>query len=56
MALIDEPTLRLYLLVQYFAHHGFEFELLALPTNEGNKSFDIVFKIAEELERFGINR
>lgn len=41
---------------RYFEHHGFEYKLLALPTNESTKSFDLVFEIAEELEKFGINR
>lgn len=41
---------------RYFEHHGFEYKLLALPTNESTKSFDLVFEIAEQLELFGINR
>ena len=31
-------------------------EILTLPTSEPNKSFDLVFKIAEQLDAFGLNR
>lgn len=37
-------------------HHGVEYELCALPTNEANKSFELVFQIAERLEAFKLNR
>ncbi len=43
-------------LTQYFTHHGFGHEILALPTNEANKSFELVFQVADALEKFGINR
>lgn len=30
--------------------------MVALPTREANKDFDLVYKIARELEEFGLNR
>lgn len=56
--LMDDNVYRLYgeKVEQYFTHHGVEFEILALPTNEANKNFDMVFKVADQLEKFGINR
>lgn len=42
--------------LQYFTHHGFEYEILPLPTNEANKSFELVFEVAAALEKFGLNR
>lgn len=42
--------------LQYFAHHGIEYEILPLPTNEANKSFELVFEVAAALEKFGLNR
>ena len=33
-----------------------EYEILALPTNEANKSFELVFEVAAALEKFGLNR
>ena len=42
--------------LQYMRHHGVEYELLSLPTNEANKSFDLVFQVAERLEAFKLNR
>ena len=41
---------------QYFAMHGVECRILPLPTNEANKSFDLVFEIARQLEEFKLNR
>ena len=37
-------------------HHGVDYQVLPLPTNEPNKSFDLVFQVAEHLEKFKINR
>ena len=37
-------------------HHGVDYQVLPLPTNEPNKSFDLVFQVAEQLEKFKINR
>ncbi len=42
--------------LQYMQHHGVDYQVLPLPTNEPNKSFDLVFQVAEELEKFKINR
>ena len=42
--------------VQYMQYHGVEYEILALPTNEPNKSFNLVFQLAERLEAFKLNR
>ena len=33
-----------------------EYEILSLPTNEANKNFELVFRIAERLEAFKLNR
>ena len=33
-----------------------EHEILSLPTDEAHKDFDLVFQVADALERFGINR
>jgi hypothetical protein len=41
---------------QYFAHHGVEAHLLALPTCEQNKELELVTTIADALEDFKINR
>ena len=43
-------------LVQYMKHHGVEYEILPLPTCEPNKSFNLIFKVAERLEAFKLNR
>ena len=37
-------------------HHGVEYEILPLPTCEPNKSFNLIFKVAERLEAFKLNR
>lgn len=42
--------------LQYFAHHGVEAHLLALPTCEQNKELELVTTIADALEDFKINR
>lgn len=42
--------------MQFFKFHEVEHEILALPTNEAHKDFDLVFQVADALERFGINR
>ena len=44
------------LCAQYFAAHGVECAILALPTNEANKGFELVFEIARHLEEFKLNR
>lgn len=44
------------LVLQYMQYHGVEYEILALPTNEPNKSFNLVFQLAERLEAFKLNR
>ncbi len=41
---------------QYFDAHGVECRILPLPTNEANKSFDLVFEITRQLEEFKLNR
>ena len=41
---------------QYFKYHNVEYELVRLPTREENKSFDLVFQVAERLEAFKLNR
>ena len=46
----------LSLLLQYFDAHGVEAYILPLPTNESNKSFDLVFEVARHLESFRLNR
>ena len=47
---------RLCAWVQYFKYHQVEYELVKLPTREENKSFELVFEIAERLEAFKLNR
>ena len=42
--------------MQYFQYHKVEYELVKLPTREENKSFDLVFQVAERLEAFKLNR
>ena len=42
--------------LQYFKTKGVEIKMVALPTREANKDFDLVYKIARELEAFGLNR
>jgi 3-dehydroquinate synthase len=56
--IMDDNVYRLYgeRVEQYFTHHSFEYEILPLPTNEANKSFELVFEVADALEKFGINR
>jgi 3-dehydroquinate synthase len=56
--IMDDNVYRLYgeKVETYFAHHGMEYEILALPTNEANKSFELVFEVAAALEKFGLNR
>jgi hypothetical protein len=45
-----------FLVLQYFAHHGVEAHLLPLPTCEQNKELELVTAIADALEAFKINR
>lgn len=42
--------------MQYFQAKGVEIHIAALPTQEANKSFELVYEIARQLEAFGINR
>ena len=42
--------------MQYLTHHGVKAEILTLPTSEPNKSFNLVFKVAEKMDAFGLNR
>jgi hypothetical protein len=42
--------------VQYFSQNGVEFTIIPLPTWEANKTFDLVFEIARQLEDFRVNR
>ena len=44
------------LMLQYMQYHGVECEILALPTCEPNKSFNLIFQVAERLEAFKLNR
>lgn len=49
----DQP---LVYAAQFFKFHEVEHEILSLPTNEAHKDFDLIFRVADALERFGINR
>lgn len=40
----------------YFDHHGVEYHLLVLPTGEPAKSMDLVLKVIDGLDTFGIDR
>ena len=40
----------------YFAAHDAQLHLLSLPTWEDNKDFELVFHVAEEIERIKLNR
>lgn len=51
-----QPTNKHTKPTQYFAHHGVEAHLLALPTCEQNKELHLVTEIAEALEEFKVNR
>ena len=42
--------------VQYFDANSVECYILALPTVEANKGFDLVFEVARHLEKFALNR
>ena len=42
--------------LQYLDANGVSAQILALPTSEPNKSFNLVFQISEQLEKFGLNR
>ncbi len=44
------------LMLQYMQYHGIECEILPLPTCEPNKSFNLIFQVAERLEAFKLNR
>lgn len=44
------------LFVQYFYVKGIEAKVIALPTQEANKDFELVYEIAHQLEEFGLNR
>lgn len=56
--IIDENVFDTYgaQLEQYMAYHGVECEILPLPTCEPNKSFNLIYQIAERLEAFKLNR
>ncbi|KAL0040782.1 hypothetical protein WJX79_005390 [Trebouxia sp. C0005] len=41
---------------KYMQYHGVEYEILPLPTCEPNKSFNLIFQVAERLEAFKLNR
>ena len=41
---------------QYFAAHGVDARIVVLPTWEENKTFDLVFRVAEEIENAKLNR
>eukprot|EP00775_Hariotina_reticulata_P007120 gene7119-7334_t len=58
LVVVDENVHQLYReqIDKYFQHHGVEVHLMPLPTREENKEFDLVFKIAEALEDFKLNR
>eukprot|EP00877_Chromochloris_zofingiensis_P006590 jgi/Chrzof1/2184/Cz11g05100.t1 len=58
MIVIDETVNSIYgdKLRQYLDHHGVEYMILPLPTCEENKTFDLVFQIADAIETFKINR
>lgn len=43
-------------MLQYMTYHGVECEILPLPTCEPNKSFNLIFQVAERLEAFKLNR
>ncbi|KAK9832663.1 hypothetical protein WJX81_008668 [Elliptochloris bilobata] len=55
---MDDNVYRIYghRVQSYFATHGVECRILPLPTNEANKSFDLVFEIARQMEDFKLNR
>eukprot|EP00892_Ulva_mutabilis_P009622 jgi/Ulvmu1/7031/UM033_0090.1 len=40
----------------YFAAHNADAHFLVLPTCEDNKNFDLVFRVAEEIEKVKLNR
>ena len=40
----------------YFAVHGVDAQVVVLPTWEDNKTFDLVFKVAEEIENAKLKR
>ena len=42
--------------LQYFQHHQVAYELVKLPTREEHKTFELVFEVAERLEKFKLNR
>ena len=42
--------------MQYFDANSVECYILALPTVEANKGFDLVFEVARHLEKFALNR
>ncbi|KAL3154556.1 hypothetical protein ABBQ32_014013 [Trebouxia sp. C0010 RCD-2024] len=56
--IIDENVYATYgeQLEQYMTYHGVECEILPLPTCEPNKSFNLIFQVAERLEAFKLNR
>lgn len=56
--IIDEVVYATYgaQLEQYMNYHGVECEILPLPTCEPNKSFNLIFQVAERLEAFKLNR
>jgi 3-dehydroquinate synthase len=41
---------------EYFAHHAIDATFLPIHSTEPNKSFDLFFKIARELDKFRVNR
>lgn len=42
--------------MQFFDANNVECYILALPTVEANKGFDLVFEVARHLEKFALNR
>ena len=52
----ESSGLRVGAVLQYMTYHGVECEILPLPTCEPNKSFNLIFQVAERLEAFKLNR
>lgn len=55
-ARVEAVVLMISALLQYMTYHGVECEILPLPTCEPNKSFNLIFQVAERLEAFKLNR
>ena len=58
LVIVDEAVDALWGLEirRYFAEHRVDARFLTVPTREENKTFDLVFEIAEEIEHFKLNR